>query len=230
MATNSSTAAAAVSIDSDLSNSFKNWGGYDHVHLYVSNAKQAADWYVLRFGFVHVAYRGLETTNTNSNYTDNYSNSNRDVATHVIRQNDIYLAFSSPLNPSAANSEIAQRIALRGDGVKDVAFRVRHCEAIYTKAMSRGAVSVSAPVTHTDEHGSVVMATIRTYGDVVHTFVERLNYSGCFLPHFRASSSTVDPLSALAAAPKLMFIDHVVGNQPDGMMVRHKQQQLQQQQ
>lgn len=153
----------------------------------------------------------------------------RTTATHVVRQNRILLAFSSPLNPVETSRteesqltlsgskdaiEMMHFMARAGDGVKDVAFSVKDCRAIYAKAMERGAVSISEPREESDEFGSVVLATVRTYGDTVHTFVERGSYTGVFLPGFK-DVSRVDPLSSLLPSPGLQFIDHCVGNQPD---------------
>jgi len=70
----------------------------------------------------------------------------------------------------------------------------------------------------TDNDGTVIIATIATYGDVHHSFVERRNYKGAFLPGYRAVSED-DPLYHFVASTKLDFIDHVVGNQPDLNMV-----------
>ena len=177
--------------------------GYDHLHFWVTNAKQAASFYTLRFGFELIAYRGLET-------------GSRDVVTHVVRQNAIVLAFSSPLNP--VESEMTRRIAIKGDAVKDVAFSVTECADVYARAVERGAVSVQAPIKLEDADGHVVLATIQTYGDVTHTLVERRAYKGAFLPGYTARS-TVDPLSSLVASPNLLFVDHIVGNQPDHEML-----------
>jgi 4-hydroxyphenylpyruvate dioxygenase len=177
--------------------------GFDHVHLWVSNAKQVADWYCLRFGYTEVAYRGLET-------------GSREVATHVIKQNKILLAFSSPLNPS--DNEISRRLAVKGDAVKDVAFTVEDARGIYEKAVKRGAKSVLEPTELKDEHGSVVICTLQTYGDTTHTLVDRSNYKGIFLPGYRILEKK-DPLSSLLGSPDLHFIDHCVGNQPDNEMV-----------
>jgi len=176
--------------------------GFDHVHFWVSNAKQAAAWYVLRMGFEYLAYRGLET-------------GSRDVATWVVKQNDIIFAFSSPLNPT--KNELGERIAIRGDAVKDIAFAVDDVRKIYAKAIERGAKSVLAPTELKDEHGSVWIATIQTYGDTVHTFVERQNYKGVFLPGYQPLTHT-DPLSSLLPSPNVRYIDHIVGNQGDGEM------------
>jgi len=180
--------------------------GFDHLTFYVSNALQAATWYVARFGFAPYAYRGLET-------------GSREIVTHVIKQADIIFAFTSALNPDDKLShEIGHQIQRHGDGVKDVAFRVDDARSLYKKAVERGAVSVSEPKELKDEHGSVVVASIQTYGDTTHTFVERKGYNGFFLPGFVKSDEN-DPLVKLTGDIKLDFIDHVVGNQPDLQMV-----------
>lgn len=178
--------------------------GFDYLEFWCSNAKQAATYYNTRFGFKTVAYRGLET-------------GSRQVSTWVIQQNKIRMAFSSPLNP--VDNEISQAIAIAGDFIRDVAFTVEDCEALYNKAISRGAVSVRAPETLTEEgvEGSVIVATVKTYGNAVHTFVQRNGYNGVFMPGFRAVT-TVDPVLELLPETKLDFIDHIVGNQSDDEM------------
>ncbi|KAJ3083351.1 hypothetical protein HK102_001115 [Quaeritorhiza haematococci] len=104
-----------------------------------------------------------------------------------------------------------------GDAVKDVAFAVDDCRAIYEKAVARGAKSIREPWTETDKHGTVVMATIATYGDVEHTFVERKNYSGAFLPNY--ATPREDPIVSLLPQTDLEVVDHIVGNQPDNEML-----------
>jgi 4-hydroxyphenylpyruvate dioxygenase len=104
-----------------------------------------------------------------------------------------------------------------GDGVRDVAFAVDDCRGIFEEAVKRGAVAVMQPTKTEDEHGHVWMATIRTYGDTVHTFVESQNYKGTFLPGYENVEET-DPLADMTPCPKLNFVDHVVGNQPERVM------------
>lgn len=178
--------------------------GYDHIHIWSLNAKQVASYYSIRFGFDIVAYKGLET-------------GHRDVATYVLRKNNITIAISSPLNP--VDNEISQQVAICGDFVSDVAFEVADCEALYEKAVERGAVSVSAPETLTEEgvEGSVIVATIKTYGNVNHTFVQRNGYAGTFLPGYKTITD-VDPVQKHLPDTGLQLIDHVVGNQPDDEM------------
>ncbi|CEP01756.1 hypothetical protein PBRA_008698 [Plasmodiophora brassicae] len=177
--------------------------GFDHVEMWVSNAKQAASFYVTRFGFEPFAYAGLET-------------GSRDVATHVVRQNKVVIAFSSWLHPTT--SAMSQHVAEHGDGVRCVAFAVNDVRGVFAEAVRRGAVPVAEPKTLTDSHGSVVVATIKTYGDTVHTLVQRGNYKGPFLPGYKAVTGK-DPLATLLPSPGLDFIDHCVANLPDGKMV-----------
>eukprot|EP01116_Phalansterium_solitarium_P011117 TRINITY_DN26723_c0_g1_i1.p2 TRINITY_DN26723_c0_g1~~TRINITY_DN26723_c0_g1_i1.p2 ORF type:complete len:399 (-),score=203.29 TRINITY_DN26723_c0_g1_i1:193-1389(-) len=183
-----------------------NYHGFDHLEFRVGNAFQAAAFYVTRFGFKPYAYRGLET-------------GSRDRATHVVRQNDIIFAFTSALNPNDEFSkELGAELSTHGDAVKDVAFRVDDCRAIYQKAIERGAKSIRAPEVLTDENGTVVLATIQSYGQTVHTFVERKAYTGPFLPGFRAVDPDEDPITRLTPPVGLNFVDHCVGNQPDAGM------------
>ncbi|BBM82334.1 4-hydroxyphenylpyruvate dioxygenase [Candidatus Uabimicrobium amorphum] len=170
--------------------------GFDHVRFIVGNAKQAAHYYQSIFGFEQVAYEGLET-------------GSRDQVTYVMKQNDIYFLLTSPLH---AQSELNEHIRLHGDGVQDVAYTVDDAKKAWEVTTSRGATSIREPQVIEDENGSIVMASIKSYGDVIHTFVERKNYKG-FLPGYKKSNSTakVNPTG-------LNFIDHIVGNQPDGDM------------
>lgn len=181
-----------------------NFEGFDHLKWYVGNAKQAADWYVVHFGFKKIAYRGLET-------------GSRRVASHVIAQNDVVWEFISAYSPDALDP-INNEIALHGDGVKDVAFRVDDARVAFEFAKSKGAKVISEPEELTDENGSVVIATIQTYGDTWHTFVQRNNYKGVFLPGYKALTEE-SPFANFTPSVGLSFIDHVVGNQPDNAMV-----------
>ncbi|CAO3651417.1 unnamed protein product [Cunninghamella echinulata] len=183
------------------------FNGFDHLRFTVTNAKQAASFYCTRLGFKHVAYRGLET-------------GSREVSSHVVKSGDAVFVFESAIQPHLMK-EMTEEIAIRGDGVKDVAFTVHDCKLVFDKAVARGAQVISAPQEFTDEDGTVIMATLKTYGDVVHTLVERKNYKGLFLPGYKDSLTSLrysDPLEKLLPNVPLAFIDHVVGNQPDDMM------------
>jgi 4-hydroxyphenylpyruvate dioxygenase len=165
---------------------------WDHLHFYVGNARQAAHFYVTAFGFDLLAFAGPET-------------GVRDRASYVLQQGELRFVLTSPLGP---DGPIADFIRRHGDGVADVALRVPDARAAFDAARTGGAIVVAEPVETRDDHGSVVTAAIRTYGDTIHTFIQREGYSGVFLPHFV-------PRSSEARAPKpvgLLRIDHVVGN------------------
>ena len=171
--------------------------GFDHVTFWVGNAKQAAAYYTGRLGFEYLAYEGLET-------------GNRDFATHVVSNGKIIFAFRSPLGQEG-KEEFHEHHAKHGDGVKDVAFTVDDPAGIFQKAVERGAVAIQEPKTVNDEHGSVIIATVRTYGDTTHTFVNRTEYNGVFMPGFKPHHLK-DPVNQLVPQPDLLFIDHCVGN------------------
>lgn len=196
------------------------YSAFDHLHFYVGNAAQAAAYYITRFGFTPLAYRGLET-------------GSRSILTHVVTQGDITLAFSSALTPD--NADMSRHLATHGDGVHDVAFRVDDATAAYAMAVEAAGpgVSVSPPQELKDEAGVVTVATIRAaWPDTTHTFVQRSAYRGAFLPGYRDSRPVGeggsgggrraggggDPLVTLVGTPGLGVIDHVVSNHADGDM------------
>ncbi|KAJ5899427.1 hypothetical protein N7495_004171 [Penicillium taxi] len=190
--------------------SFASYRGYDHVHWYVGNAKQAATYYITRMGFKHIAYRGLET-------------GNRSICSHVIRNGDITFILTSPLrsldqadrfSPEEQDflREIHHHLEQHGDAVKDVSFEVDDVDAVYFAAVKNGAKSVSPPKVFEDSNGHVKVATIQTYGQTTHTIIERSQYNGRFLPGYR-DEQIEDPVSKFLPGVHLLRIDHCVGNQ-----------------
>lgn len=179
--------------------------GFDHVTFYVGNAKQAATYYTARFGFEYHAYQGLET-------------GNRKEASHVLKQDKIFFVLKSSYGPyEDKDNEISQHVSKHGDGVRDIAFTVDDATNIYKKAIERGATSVQEPKTLEDENGKVIIASVKTYGDTIHTFVERKNYKGPFLPGFK-EHYLKEVLNEILPPVKLEIVDHCVGNQPENEM------------
>jgi|EP00161_Ancyromonas_sigmoides_P016732 4-hydroxyphenylpyruvate dioxygenase len=148
-------------------------------------------------------YAGLET-------------GSREHVTHVVRQGGITIALTSALQPG--NDEMGRHLVTHGDGVKDVAFAVDDVDKVFARALEHGATVVMKPRVLEDGDGSVKLAAVRSYGDTIHTFVDRSAYTGVFLPGFRAVDEA-DPLLALLPPVNLYRIDHCVGNQPDGEML-----------
>jgi 4-hydroxyphenylpyruvate dioxygenase len=171
--------------------------GTDYVEFYVGNAKQAAHFYKTAFGFQSYAYKGLET-------------GSRDSVSYVLKQDKIRLVLTTPLN---SKSPINDHIVKHGDGVKVTALWVEDARKAYEETTKRGAKSYMEPTVETDEFGEVVRAGIYTYGETVHMFVERKNYTGVFMPGFKEWKSDYNPPSA-----GLKFIDHMVGNVGWGQM------------
>ena len=171
--------------------------GFDHCELYVGNAKQTAYYYQNTMGFKPVAYRGLET-------------GDRDRVSYVLNQDHINLVITSPLGK---NTDIGQHIDRHGDGIRDVAFTVDDSEKAWKESLERGAKSAMEPKEIKDSNGESIISAIKTFGDTIHTFVERHNYSGSFLPGYENIDSEWDSKST-----GLVHIDHIVGNQPDGEM------------
>ncbi|MFD1094400.1 4-hydroxyphenylpyruvate dioxygenase [Salegentibacter chungangensis] len=165
--------------------------GTDFVELYVGNAKQAAYYYQHAWGFQPVAYAGLET-------------GKKDSVSYVLQQGKIRLVLTSPLEPGG---DINAHINKHGDGVKYVALWVDDARKSYKETTARGAESYVEPYVVEDEHGSAVISGIHTYGETVHLFIERKNYTGPFLPGYKTYAPKVK-----SEETGLKFIDHMVGN------------------
>jgi 4-hydroxyphenylpyruvate dioxygenase len=178
-------------------NDFLPLNGTDYVEFYVGNAKQSAYYYQAAFGFELVAYAGLET-------------GVKDRASYVLQQDKIRLVLTTSFDP---NSEISEHVRKHGDGVKVLALWVDDAEYSYKATTDRGALSAIAPQTLKDENGEVKIASIKTYGETIHTFVERKNYKGAFLPGYKPAKSTFK-----STPIGLKFIDHCVGNVELGKM------------
>ena len=137
--------------------------GIDHVEFWVGNARQASAYFRALWGFTPTAFSGLETKV-------------RDRASYVIQQNDIRFVLTAPLTPEG---EIAEHVHHHGDGVKDIAFAVDDVESAWRETTSRGAVSVLEPTEFDGgEDGVLRKSAVRTYGDVIHSFVDRNDYHG----------------------------------------------------
>jgi 4-hydroxyphenylpyruvate dioxygenase len=170
--------------------------GIDHVELWVGNAAQSAYFYTRALGFQEVAYAGLQT-------------GQRDRVSHVLEQGRIRLVLTGALTP---DHEIGRHAALHGDGVKVIALSVPDAEYAYRASVERGARGVREPWELSDEHGTVKLATIATYGETLHTFVQREGYDGAFLPGYIRRDMPEIPDAGL------LGIDHVVGNVELGAM------------
>jgi 4-hydroxyphenylpyruvate dioxygenase len=181
-----------------VSSDFMPLDGWDHLEIWCGNAKQAAFFYEQAMGFRRTAYAGPET-------------GLRDRASYVLDQGDIRLVVTSALHE---DHEISRHVATHGDGAKDIALTVPSASNAYRQATERGARGVAEPCWIEDEFGRVELASIATYGDTIHTFVNRNDYAGPYLPGYVAQEST----NGVGRGVGLIAIDHVVGNVELGKM------------
>lgn len=171
--------------------------GTDYIEFYVGNAKQSAYYYQAAWGYELVAYSGLET-------------GDKDKTSYVLQQGKARIVLTTAHSPE---HPISKHVLKHGDGVKVLALWVDDAEKSYNETVKRGAISAISPQTHKDEFGEVKTASICTYGETIHTFVERKKYKGAFLPGFVPAKSKfkIKPVG-------LKYIDHCVGNVPLGEM------------
>ncbi len=165
--------------------------GTDYIEFYVGNAKQSAMYYQTALGFEVKAYAGPET-------------GIKDRVSYMLQQGKIRLVLTASLYP---DTDITQHITKHGDGVKVLALWVDDAELSYKETTSRGAKSYEAPKILKDEHGKVTVSSIHTYGETIHTFVDRSQYEGPFLPGFIEKTSELPP-----SPIGLQYVDHCVGN------------------
>ncbi|MBK7158745.1 MAG: 4-hydroxyphenylpyruvate dioxygenase [Ignavibacteria bacterium] len=171
----------------------------DHLEFYVGNAKQSSFFYQYVMGFNLTGYSGLET-------------GNREKASYLLEQGKIRFVLSSPLTD---DSFLAEHHKKHGDGVRDIAMEVDDAAKSYYETTSRGAKGVLEPTEMKDEHGVIIKSSIQTYGDTIHSFIERKNYKGSFMPGFmNAESKGAKNIKDTG----LKSVDHIVGNVELGTM------------
>ena len=175
--------------------------GIDHVEFWVGNAKQAAAYYRALWGFTPVAYAGLET-------------GVRDRASYVLVQNEIRFVFTAPLSP---DGELAEHVRRHGDGVHDIAFAVDDVESAWRETTARGARSAMEPTELRGTKGTLRRSAIHTYGEVLHSFIDRRDYAGTFAPGYHRIAKP----PAAATGQQLLEVDHCVGNVALGDMNRY---------
>lgn len=167
----------------------------DHIRHYVGNARQSAFYYQHVFGFSITGFHGLET-------------GQKHEVDYLLEQNDVKLLFSAPIRPG---HPMADKIAQHGDFVQDIAFEVDDVDWAYAEAVRRGAQPAHEPYSLSDDNGYVRIASIHTYGDTLHTFINRDNFKGHFMPNFQPRNEPGDPIG-------IQEVDHCVGNVELGKM------------
>lgn len=173
----------------------------DAVVFVVGNATQTAWFYQAAFGMRLIAYSGPET-------------GNRDHKSFVLKSGSARFVIKGGVGPGSPLFDHHRR---HGDGVVDLALQVANVDKCIEHARASGATVLEEPHDVSDEHGTVRVAAIATYGETRHTLVDRSRYSGPYLPGYVAREGTVQRPEG---APKRLFqaIDHCVGNVELGKM------------
>lgn len=162
--------------------------GFDYIELYVGNAHQAAHYYRTAFGFLIVAYAGLET-------------GERDRVSFILEQGKVRLVLTGPTGPEG---QIAEQVWLQGDSVKDIAFVVDDARKTFAVAVERGATPVMEPVVYEEPEGRMIRAAVEACGHVVHTFTQLEGDHSGFPPQYRSLLRT-----PAAATTGIESIDHI---------------------
>jgi 4-hydroxyphenylpyruvate dioxygenase len=169
--------------------------GIDYVEFYVGNAKQAAHFYRTVMGFNITGYAGPETRV-------------RDRASYVLEQGKIRFVMTAPMLPEGP---IADHVFKHSDGVKDIALRVPDVDYAYHTAVERGAQGIEEPHDIESEKGRIRRAAIAACGDTIHSFINRDDYAGTFMPGYHKRDVPGVPTGVKA-------VDHMVLNVELGKM------------
>jgi 4-hydroxyphenylpyruvate dioxygenase len=179
--------------------------GWDAICFVVGNATQAAHYYASAWAMELIAYSGPE-------------NGNRDHKSYVLESGAVRFLLNGAVSP---DSPLVEHHAKHGDGVVDIALEVPDVDRCIRQARAVGATVLREPETVSDEHGSVRLAAIATYGETRHSLVQRTvdgrTYGGPYLPGYVAASPR---WTKREGEPKRVFqaLDHVVGNVELGRM------------
>ena len=169
---------------------------FSHIELFVGNAKQSLYYYSLVMGFNPIAYRGPET-------------GNKDSVSYVLNKNKVNIVLTTPILKSHLASEWLKK---HGDGIYDIAFKVEDAKEAYDSCISRGAESAYTPVK--DKSKKYCISGIKTYGDVIHSFVESSFFEGIWAPGFIEIDKSFSSLNDTG----IVRIDHIVGNVEEDKM------------
>ena len=169
---------------------------FNHIELFVGNAKQSLYYYSLVMGFSPIAYKGPET-------------GNKDSVSYVLNKNKVNIVLTTPILESHIASEWLKK---HGDGIYDIAFKVENAKEAYDSCISRGAKSAYRPIN--DKSKKYCMSGIKTYGDVIHSFIESSYFEGIWAPGFIKIDKSLSSFHDTG----IVRIDHIVGNVEEDKM------------
>lgn len=183
---------------------------FDHITYWVGNSKQAASFYMSHLGFEPIAFKGLET-------------GSRDVACHALKLNDIVIQFVCAVQPNnevisdflKKHGDAVKDVAFQVENIEDMlehalsqgAELVHPLEIIQydednnldqgdnlKQSIHLQQLNVNGQTRKSLNPSILKKATIKAFGDVTHTLIER-NYQygyGKFQPGYEEPSFKVN--------------------------------------
>lgn len=162
----------------------------DYVEFYVGSARQWAYYHKFGLGFKTIAYAGPET-------------GVRDHVSYLMEQGKVRVLLTNSLHP---DSQISSHVKLHGDGVKDIAIKVKNLDEAIADLDERKIVKHDDPKKIKTDNGNIYTAKASTYGETVHSFIDYSEYEGQLLPGF----IPIEDEDYLDAG--ITRFDHIVGN------------------
>ncbi|HZU73182.1 MAG TPA: 4-hydroxyphenylpyruvate dioxygenase [Acidimicrobiales bacterium] len=173
--------------------------GWDHLEMWVGNARAVAHFLAAGFGFEVAGYAGPET-------------GVRDRASYLLRQGTVTVVVTAGLDPA---SPVGAHVLRHGDGVRVVAFASDDVDGTFHRAVLHGASPVAEPHDLTDPSGCLRVATVEAYAGTLHSFIDRRGYHGLFRPGFQPDGL---PQPSVGGTVGLEACDHVVANVEEGRL------------
>lgn len=164
--------------------------GIDHIELFVEDAEQSAVTLTKEFGFEVLARGGPETG----------LGEQRSI---LLGQEDIKLVVTTGLT---GDHPAARYVRLHGDGVSNIVFATPDAAGAFTEAVANGADPLTEPAVHKHEHGTTVLAGLRGFGDVAHTFIQRECLPSEFMP---GRFQMIAPTPTSTGRTPLRSVDHL---------------------
>ncbi len=165
------------------------------IEFYVGSARQWAYFHERAMGFRVIGYAGPET-------------GVRDRVSYLVEQGNVRIMFTSFLNK---DSEIGKHFQVHGDGVRDISINVFDLGEALDDINSRGVIKPGKRVDVKNGNGTLSSSVISSYGETLHSLVDRSEYSDTVPPGFEHVDSDAKDMG-------IKRTDHVVGNVEDAKM------------
>jgi 4-hydroxyphenylpyruvate dioxygenase len=165
--------------------------GFDYVEFAVDDLDKAIALHS-RLGFSKVAFREMRE---------------RGLTSVAMAQNDAWVVLSH----STVNEDpVARFVTSHGSGIYNVALRCENAHSAFEQTVNRGALPAESPKLFTKDFGTLETASIKAFGNVIHTFVSR---KGKLL-----AEGFETPFSAPASSIGICEIDHITSNVEKGKL------------